>query len=99
MPDRMSNDDPILIARNVYKTYRLGRVAVPVLKGVSLEVGRGEFLGVLGASGSGKSTLLHLLGALDRPDRGTVEVGGRLLTGLSGADLAAFRNRTIGFVF
>jgi len=68
----MSVEAPILVARDLYKTYRLGRVAVPVLKGVSLEVRRGECLAVLGASGSGKSTLMHLLGALDRPDKGVL---------------------------
>jgi lipoprotein-releasing system ATP-binding protein len=60
--------DEILSARSVHKTYRLGRVGVPVLRGVDLDVGRGSWVAVLGASGSGKSTLLHLLGGLDRPD-------------------------------
>jgi lipoprotein-releasing system ATP-binding protein len=60
---------PLIQARRVYKTYRLGRVRVPVLRGVDLTVDRGECVAVLGASGSGKSTLLHLLGGLDRPDR------------------------------
>jgi lipoprotein-releasing system ATP-binding protein len=72
---------------------------VAVLKGVDLAVEPGEMVAVVGPSGSGKSTLLHLLGALDRPDAGTVEVGGQSLAGLSGARLAAFRNHTIGFVF
>jgi len=61
--------DTLIRANSVRKTYRLGRVSVPVLRGASLEVGQGECVAVLGASGSGKSTLLHLLGGLDRPDR------------------------------
>jgi lipoprotein-releasing system ATP-binding protein len=72
---------------------------VPVLKGVDLQVEPGDLVAVVGPSGSGKSTLLHLLGALDRPDGGSVEIDGRPLAGLKAAELAAFRNRTIGFVF
>ena len=81
------------------KTYQDGVRRVEVLRGIDLAVEPGEMVAIVGPSGSGKSTLLHLLGALDRPDRGTVEIGGRTLTGLSGTALAAFRNRTVGFVF
>jgi lipoprotein-releasing system ATP-binding protein len=81
------------------KTYQDGVRRVEVLRGVDFAVEPGEMVAVVGPSGSGKSTLLHLLGALDRPDVGTIEVGGQSLAGLSGARLAAFRNQTIGFVF
>ena len=81
------------------KTYRDGLRRVEVLKGIDLAVQPGEMVAIVGPSGSGKSTLLHLLGALDRSDAGTVEIGDTRLAGLSGAALAAFRNRTIGFVF
>ena len=70
-----------------------------VLDGVSLQVQRGEMVAVVGASGAGKSTLLHLLGALDRPTRGRVLIGGAVLDGLSDEALAALRNRSVGFVF
>ncbi|HXO20257.1 MAG TPA: ABC transporter ATP-binding protein [Thermoanaerobaculia bacterium] len=86
-------------AAGLVKTYQDGVRRVEVLKGVDLAVEPGELVAVVGPSGSGKSTLLHLLGALDRPDGGQVEIGGRPLAGLAGARLAAFRNRTIGFVF
>jgi lipoprotein-releasing system ATP-binding protein len=86
-------------ASNLTKTYQDGVRRVEVLKGIYLNVEPGEIVAIVGPSGSGKSTLLHLLGALDRPDAGAVEVGGRSLAGLSGAQLAAFRNSTIGFVF
>src|SRR5258708_10197448 len=87
-----------LRARGLTKTYQDGARRVPVRQGVDLEVEPGELVAVVGPSGSGKSTLLHLLGALDWPDSGTVEIDGRALAGLSGTQLAAFRNRTIGFV-
>jgi lipoprotein-releasing system ATP-binding protein len=86
-------------ASGVTKTYRDGFRRVEVLRGIDLTVEAGEMVAIVGPSGSGKSTLLHLLGALDRPDVGTVEIGGQSLAALSGAKIAAFRNRTLGFVF
>ena len=91
----------LLVARDLHKTYRLGRVDVPVLKGASLDVKRGEWVAVLGASGSGKSTLLHLLGDLDRPDRGRGEItfDGRRIHEWSIRQRNIYRNRGVGFVF
>ncbi|HEX7182686.1 MAG TPA: ABC transporter ATP-binding protein [Thermoanaerobaculia bacterium] len=86
-------------AAGLAKTYQDGVRRVVVLKGIDLAVEPGEMVAIVGPSGSGKSTLLHLLGALDRPDKGMVEIGGKSLAKLSGSALAAFRNRTIGFVF
>ncbi len=95
----MSN--ALLIANNLSKTYRLGRVDVPVLNGTTLRVNAGEWVAVLGASGSGKSTLLHLLGDLDRPDAGGGEVffEDRSLAERSRRARNHYRNRSIGFVF
>ena len=86
-------------AAGLHKSYRDGVRRVEVLKGIDMAVEPGEMVAVVGPSGSGKSTLLHLLGGLDRPDSGTVEVAGQLLSAFSGARIAEFRNRTIGFVF
>ena len=86
-------------ASGVTKTYQDGVRRVEVLRGIDLTVEAGEMVAIVGPSGSGKSTLLHLLGALDRPDVGTVEIGGQSLAALSGSKIAAFRNRTLGFVF
>ena len=85
--------------RGVDKRYQDGTRSVQVLRGVDLDIAPGERVAIVGPSGSGKSTLLHLLGALDRPDRGTIEIGGTALAALSPEELARFRNRTIGFVF
>ena len=86
-------------ARHLVKAYRDGVREVEVLSGVDLRVEPGEFVAVVGPSGSGKSTLLHLLGALDRPDAGEVEIGDCCLQQLDARELAAFRNGTIGFIF
>ena len=88
-----------LSAAGLTKTFREGERTVEVLKGVDLEVETGDLLGIVGPSGSGKSTLLHLLGGLDRPDAGTVAIGGVRLTDLDGTGIAEFRNRNLGFVF
>lgn len=90
----------ILEGRGLRKVYRGGDgTPIDVLTGVDLEVRRGEFVAVMGASGSGKSTLLHLLGALDTPSAGTVRLDGLDYAEQSPTDLAAIRNRRIGFVF
>ncbi len=86
-------------ARSLTKTFRDDEVDVHALRGVDLEVERGEFVAVMGPSGSGKSTLLHLLGGLDSPTSGEVVVGGRPLAALSRTQLAAVRRNEIGFVF
>jgi len=89
----------ILRAENVQKSYRMGATRVNVLKGVDLAVQQGEFVAVIGASGSGKSTLLHILGALDRPDKGLVQFEGRDLNRLRAREVNRLRNQMIGFVF
>jgi lipoprotein-releasing system ATP-binding protein len=90
----------VLIARDIVKSYRGGDGGViHVLNGVNLTVKRGEMIAVVGASGTGKSTLLHVIGALDRPDRGEVLIGNQSLSNRSDDELAAIRNRTVGFVF
>ena len=91
----------LLVADNLSKTYRLGRVDVPVLNGTTLRINEGEWVAVLGASGSGKSTLLHLLGDLDRPDPGGGEVlfEDRSLAARSRRERNLYRNRSVGFVF
>ena len=86
-------------ARGIYKTYLLGKRALDVLRGVDLELERGDFVALRGASGAGKSTLLHLLGGLDSPNQGEICLGGINLAGLSRSELAGVRNREVGFIF
>src|SRR5215472_1767935 len=89
----------VLACRALTKTYGLGDIAVPVLKGIDLDVRRGESVAIVGASGSGKSTLLHLLGGLDRPSAGTVSLLGEDMLALNPAAQGRLRNRALGFVY
>mgnify|MGYP005848059355 CR=1 FL=1 len=95
----MSEAPHILRATGLAKTYEEAVFTVPVLKGVYLRVSRGEQIAIVGASGSGKSTLLHLLGGLDRPTAGQVEIDGRDITAMNEAERGYLRNHKLGFVY
>jgi ABC-type lipoprotein export system ATPase subunit len=90
---------PLLEAREVHKTYEIGRRTLEVLRGVSVSVWRGELVALRGASGAGKSTLLHLLGGLDTPNEGEIWFGGQNLARYSESGLARWRSRKVGFIF
>jgi lipoprotein-releasing system ATP-binding protein len=92
-------NDVMLSARQVHKTYLLGRRSLEVLRGVDLELHRGDFLALRGASGAGKSTLLYLLGGLDTPTQGEIRLAGRNLATLPRRELARVRNKEVGFIF
>ena len=89
----------MIIARDLYRIYTMGQVKVNALNGVSVEIRKGEFIGVIGPSGSGKSTLLHLLGLLDRPTSGEIEIDGIDTRTLSEEQRADFRLTRLGYVF
>lgn len=103
MVDRSTNppaaDGPLVSVRDAWKTYHVGEIDVPAVRGVDLDIPAGQFVAVMGPSGSGKSTFMHLLGCLDRMDRGEYRLVGTLVNVLSKRELATLRNRRIGFVF
>jgi len=89
----------LVILKNITKTYKTGKIAYQVLKGINLEVEEKEFLAIMGASGSGKTTLLNIIGLLDKPDSGIYIFDGQEVSKLNKNELAYIRNRKIGFVF
>jgi len=93
------NETPLVQVRDVHKHFTRGNERIEVLKGVSVEVPRGDFLALMGPSGSGKTTLLNLIGGLDTPSGGVVDVAGVQVSGLSGSRLSRWRSQNIGFVF
>ena len=95
----MSYNGTVVRVSDVHKEYRRGSERIDVLQGINLEIPQGDFLALMGPSGSGKTTLLNLIGGLDRPTSGTVEVAGEPISRLSDGQLARWRSRHIGFVF
>ncbi len=91
--------ETILKLENVWKIYKMGDVEVPALKGVSMEIKKGDFVAIIGASGSGKSTMMNLIGCLDVPTKGTVYLKSKDISIMSESDLASLRGNTIGFIF
>ena len=90
---------PLIQVRDLVKVYRMGETEVRALDGVSVDIPKGDFVAVMGPSGSGKSTFMNIVGCLDRPTSGEYRLAGRAVSQLAGDELAAVRNRQIGFVF
>lgn len=95
----MSGDEVLVRGRDLHKVFHRGAERIDVLQGLDLEIPRGDFLALMGPSGSGKTTLLNLLGGLDQPTQGTIEVEGRRIDQLSSGELARWRAQNVGFVF
>jgi ABC-type lipoprotein export system ATPase subunit len=95
----MLMSEMLLSARGLTKTYVMGKRSLEVLRGVDVDIARGDFLALRGASGAGKSTLLHLIGGLDTPNSGEIIFNGQSFNDFSESKLTSFRNRSVGFVF
>lgn len=92
-------DDVLLSLNNVWKIYQMGEVEVPALRGVSLDIRKGDFVAIIGSSGSGKSTIMNIIGCLDVPSKGTVILDGYNISEYNESELAQLRGMTIGFIF
>lgn len=95
----MENKKPLVILRDICKTYRRGSQTIPVLQDINLDILKGDFLALMGPSGSGKSTLLNLIAGIDKADCGTITIGGIDITTLSETELAHWRGLHVGFIF
>ncbi|MFZ5997442.1 MAG: ABC transporter ATP-binding protein [Nitrospirota bacterium] len=96
----MENNRPLIVRiKNIYKSYRRGIQVIPVLHDITFDIAEGEFLALMGPSGSGKSTLLNLIAGIDKPDSGTITIGGIDITTLSETELAQWRATNVGFIF
>ncbi|HLD12413.1 MAG TPA: ABC transporter ATP-binding protein [Candidatus Nanoarchaeia archaeon] len=96
---RGDTNSPVIELKNVWKTYQMGDTVVNALRGVSLQVRKGEFVAVVGPSGSGKSTMMNVIGCLDVPSQGRILLKGRDIAAMAESELASLRGRTIGFIF
>ena len=93
------NPESVIHLDNVWKTYKMGEVEVNALRGVSLDINRGEFVAITGSSGSGKSTMMNLVGCLDLPSKGTIFLENKDISNMPESDLAQIRGKMIGFIF
>jgi putative ABC transport system ATP-binding protein len=98
-PVPVSGDGALILAEDLWRTYVMGAEEIHALRGVSFQVARGEYVAIMGPSGSGKSTLMNLIGCLDTPSKGTYVLRGKVVSQMNDDELAAIRNREIGFVF
>jgi len=91
--------DSIISFRDVWKIYQMGEIEVPALRGISVDIKKGDFVAIIGASGSGKSTMMNLVGCLDTPSKGTISLKSQNIANLSESNLSTLRGKTIGFIF